>query len=52
MSDDTQKPIEIVNGDGKDLEISPVYRHLSIGKPKTKNENKKEIIIPKEKKKD
>lgn len=47
---DTPKPIEVVNGDGKELEISPVYKHLSIAKPKTKDENKKEIVIPKEKK--
>lgn len=44
------KQIKIVNGDGKDLEISPVYKHLSIEKPKTKEEKKK-IIIPEEKKK-
>lgn len=49
MSDEPKK-IEIVNGDGKDLEISPVYNHLSIAKPKTKEEKKKDIIIPKEKK--
>ena len=48
---DTPKPIEVVNGDGKDLEISPVYKHLSIAKPKTKEEKKKDIIIPEEKKK-
>lgn len=45
------KQIEIVNGDGKELDISPVYEHLSIGKPKRKDEKKKEIVIPKEKKK-
>ena len=49
---DTPKPIEVVNGDGKDLEISPVYKHLSIAKPKTNEEKKKDIIIPEEKKKD
>lgn len=45
------KKIEIVSGDGKELNISPVYDHLSIAKPKTKDEKKKEIVIPKEKKK-
>lgn len=49
---DTPKSIEVVNGDGKDLEISPVYKHLSLEKPKAKDEKKKEIIIPEEKKKD
>ena len=48
MSDD--RKIEVVNGNGDDLEISPVYDHLDIEKPNT--ENKKEIIIPKEKKKE
>lgn len=48
---ETPKQIEIVSGDGKELNISPVYDHLSIAKPKTKEEKKKEIVIPKEKKK-
>ena len=44
--DKNQKPIEVVNGDGQDLEISPVYEHLTIGKPKTKDtEKEKKIII-------
>jgi hypothetical protein len=47
----TPKKIEVVNGDGNDLEISPVYDHLNIAKPKTNDEKKsKNIIIPKEKK--
>lgn len=45
---DTPKEIKIVSGDGKDLEISPVYKHLPIQKPKSKD--KKDVIIPKEKK--
>lgn len=48
MSED--KKIEVVNGNGDDLEISPVYDHLDIEKPNT--EKKKEIVIPKEKKKE
>lgn len=48
MSDD--KKIEVINGDGDDLEISPVYDHLDIEKPNI--EKKKEIVIPKEKKKE
>lgn len=44
-----QKNIEIVTGDGKDLDISPVYDHVIIDKP-VSNEKKKNIIIPKEKK--
>ena len=46
MSDD--RKIEVVNGNGDDLEISPVYDHLDIEKPNT--EKKKEIVIPKKKK--
>lgn len=48
MSDD--RKIEVINGNGDDLEISPVYDHLDIEKPNT--EEKKEIVIPKEKKKE
>lgn len=48
MSDN--RKIEVVNGNGDDLEISPVYDHLDIEKPNT--EKKKEIVIPKEKKKE
>lgn len=42
------KKIEIVSGNGKGLQISPVYDHIDIEKPKEKKENKK-IIIPKNK---
>ena len=48
MSDN--RKIEVVNGNGDDLEISPVYDHLDIEKPNT--EKKKEIVIPNEKKKE
>lgn len=46
MSD--EKKINIVSGNGKDLNISPVYEHLEIEKPK--KEEKKDIVIPKVKK--
>ena len=39
------KNIEIIPGDGKGLNISPVYDHIDIEKPKTDKEKKK-IIIP------
>lgn len=45
-----QKEIEVVNGDGKDLDISPVYQHLEVEKPK-EEKSKENIIIPEEKKK-
>lgn len=49
MSEENKK-IKIVSGDGKDLNISPVYEHLEIEKPKKKTD--KEVIIPKVKKDD
>ncbi len=45
------KKIEVINGNGNELEISEVHEHLRIAKPKTKDEKAKKIIIPKEKKK-
>lgn len=44
MSEDNRK-IEIVQGNGKDLDISKVSDHLAISKPK-KKENKGNIVIP------
>ncbi len=46
---DDNKKIEVVNGDGKDLDISPVYKHLEVEKPK-EEKKKGNIIIPEEKK--
>lgn len=45
---DEKKKIEVVTGDGKDLDISPVYQHLEVEKPK--EEKKENIVIPEEKK--
>ncbi|MBQ3145425.1 MAG: hypothetical protein IJB90_02460 [Clostridia bacterium] len=47
-----KKEIEIVSGDGSELEFSPVFEHLNAVKPKTKTEQekKKKIIIPEVKK--
>lgn len=43
-----KKEIEVVTGDGTNLEFSPVFEHLNVAKPKPKGENdkKKKIIIP------
>lgn len=43
-----KKEIEVITGDGTDLEFSPVYEHLNTVKPKPKDENdkKRKIIIP------
>ena len=43
MSDD--KEIEVVTGDGSNLNLSPVSEHITSLKPKAKEGNKK-IIIP------
>ena len=43
-----KKELEIVSGDGSELEFSPVFEHLNAVKPKTKDEQekKKKIVIP------
>ena len=50
--DKKEQEIEVVSGDGSELEFSPVFEHLNSVKPKTKDENekKKPIIIPEVKK--
>lgn len=47
MSED--KKLEVVSGDGANLDISPVYDNINVAKP---NANKpKNVVIPKEKNK-
>jgi len=46
---DEKKDIEVVEGMGN-LEISPVYDNLTIGKPKMQDEKPKNIVIPQTKK--
>ena len=51
MSEDKKnKNIQVVSGDGKNLDISPVHTHISASKPKIKEKGDREIIIPGEKK--
>ena len=45
---DDNRKIEVVNGDGKDLDISPVYEHIEIQRPK-EEKKKDNIVIPEEK---
>ena len=45
---DNKKEIEVINGDGSNLDISPVYEHINAAKPKSKDKNPKNIIIPDE----
>lgn len=44
-----EREIKIINGNGKDLNISDVSTHISSLKPKTKSKNEKgkKIVIPK-----
>ncbi len=50
MSEEKKK-IEIVDGDGSNLNISGVYDHLNSGKPKSSDNKPKNIVIPEEHKK-
>ena len=54
MSEEKQdkKEIEIVSGDGSNLDISPVYEHIDAAKPKNKDKKPKNIVIPGQKKED
>lgn len=49
---ENKKELEIVNGDGSNLDISHVYDHLNTSKPKSSDEKPKNIVIPKEQKKE
>ena len=41
-----EKNIEVVSGNGEDLNISPVYYNLVIAKPSKDTNTKKNVIIP------
>lgn len=43
------KEIEVINGDGSNLNISPVYEHINAAKPKNTDKKTKNIIVPKSK---
>lgn len=45
-----KKKIEVVSGNVDDLNISEVYSHIPLSKPKTNKKIDKKIIIPKESK--
>lgn len=45
---ENKKNIEIVDGDGSNLDISHVYDHLNPGKPKCDEKKPKNIVIPEE----
>lgn len=43
-----KKKLEVVSGDGSNLNISPVYEHIDAGKPKSSDKKPTNIVIPKE----
>lgn len=45
--DKDKKNIEIVDGNGSNLEISGVYDHLNSGKPKCNDKKPKNVVVPK-----
>ena len=48
MKDEKEKKeIEVVDGDGSNLDISPVYEDLNEFRPKPKDKKPKDIVIPK-----
>ncbi len=53
LEEEEKKEIEVVTGDGSEIEVSQVFEHLNAMKPKIKEkeEKKKKIIIPEVKKK-
>lgn len=42
-----KKEIQVVNGDGTDLNISPVYDHIKSSNNPSNNKKKEDIVIPK-----
>ena len=48
---ENRKELEVVSGDGSNLDISPVYEHLNAEKPTTDEKKPKNIVIPKPKSK-
>ena len=45
--DERDKDIDVVSGDGTEIEISPVYDHIILDKAE-KKDKKEKIVIPKE----
>ena len=44
-----KKNLEIISGDGSNLDISPAYDHLNATRPKSSSEKPTNIVIPKSK---
>ena len=50
MSDKVKKDLEVVTGDGSNLNISPVYEDINVARPQPQDKKPKNIVIPEEKK--
>ena len=48
MSDDKDKKIEVISGDGSNLDISPAYDHINDTTPQPSSKKPKNIVVPKE----
>ena len=46
-TEEVKKDIDVISGDGSEINISPVYDHVILDKP-NKKEKKEQIVIPKE----
>ena len=46
MNNEEKKDIEVITGDGKDLDISPVYDHIKGNIVHDNDGKKKDIVIP------
>jgi len=53
MSEEKESPkdITVIKDDGSNIVISPVYEHINAAKPKNKDKNPKNIVVPGEEKK-
>ena len=47
MLNDEKREIEVITGDGNDLNISPVYEHIKSDDIPKNTKKKKNIVIPK-----
>ena len=46
-NEEEKRDIDVISGDGSEIDISPVYDHVILDKP-NKNKKKDKIVIPKE----
>lgn len=48
--EEKSKKIEVISGNGKNLDISKVYEHLNVDEPNSEVDDTNKIVIPYEKK--